>query len=114
MPRDLHFLVTLAGNQHNISRIRFADSQRNSGFAVRLGLVFCARALQSDHGVIDDGKWIFTAWVVRGQDYEIAAPSGGFPHQRTLGAVPIAATAENSDYLALLSRLLNKFPRQSG
>src|SRR4029077_7280856 len=62
--------------------------------------------------VIHDCKRIFAARIVRGQDYEIATPSGSFAHQRTLGPVAVAATAEHSDDSTLLSCLLNEFSRQ--
>ena len=42
---DLHFFVTLAGDEHDISRARLADSQSNGRLPVGLGLVLCAGTL---------------------------------------------------------------------
>src|ERR1700681_5115263 len=102
--------MSAARDQHNVSWIRCGGRQRDGGFAIRLGAVSRPRALQPHDSVINDGKRIFAARIVRGQDYEIAAPSGSLAHQGALGPVPIAATAKNGDYLALLSRLLYEFP----
>src|SRR5208337_5039709 len=54
-------------------------------------------ALQARQSVVHDGDGVLAARIVTRQDYEIAATSGGFAHQRTLGAVAIATATEYGD-----------------
>ena len=87
-----------------------AMAARRSGSTVYFAPARC----KPDHGIIDDGQRIFTARIVGSQHHEIAAPARGFAHQRTLGAIAVAAASENRNYSALASGLLHKFARQRG
>ena len=93
--RDLHLLVSLAGEQHDVSGARFADGQRNRFAAVDFDGVFHAGLLQTHQRVVDDGARIFAARIVGSEHDEIAASSRGLAHQRTLGAIAIAAATEH-------------------
>ena len=54
-------------------------------------------AADAHQGVVHDGQRIFGARIVAGQHHEVAGLGGRLSHQRTLGAVAIAAAAEKRD-----------------
>ena len=56
--------------------------------------------LQPHQRVVDDRERILAARIVGGEHHEIAAPPRRFAHQRTLGAIAIAAAAEHRQRLS--------------
>ena len=76
------------------------DRERNRLGAVGLDGERRLAALQSGQRVVDDRHRVLAARIVGGEDDEIAAAPGGFAHQRALGAIAIAAAAEDGDHLA--------------
>jgi len=67
-----------------------------------------AAALQAGQGVVHDVEGILTAWIVAGQDDEVAACARGLAHQRTLAAIAIATAAEDGDDTSCTSALSQK------
>src|SRR5205085_231807 len=101
-----------ARNQDNVSGACLPNRERDRFLAVGFHLVFRTGALESDHCIIDDGEAIFTAGIVRSDYYEIAAASGSFAHQRTLGPITIAPATKNRDHFAFQAGLLHKLASQ--
>ena len=96
--RDLHLLVAFAREQHDVAGARFRDRQRNRFAAVDFHAVFHAGPLQAHQRVIDDGPRIFAARIVGSEHDEIAASPRRLAHQRTLGAIAIAAATEHRQH----------------
>ena len=61
---------------------------------------FAPRLLQSNDSIVHDGQRIFGTRVVGSKNDEVAALSRSLAHQRTLGAIAIAAAAKQRDDLA--------------
>ena len=53
--------------------------------------------MHADDRVVNDQQRIFAARIVRSQHDDVARASGRLSHQRTLGAVPVAAATEQRD-----------------
>src|SRR5205823_13581172 len=98
--RNLDFLMPLSCDQDDVALSRLSNGQPYCGCAIRLSLVGRARALQSDNGIVDDGKRVFAARVVGREHNKVATPSRCFAHQRTLGSVAIAAAPKDRDHAA--------------
>src|ERR1700739_758077 len=98
LPRDLHFFMALARQQDDVSRARFADREGDRFAAIGFNAVLHAGLLQTAQSIVDDPPRIFTARIIGGEHNKIASSSGCLAHQRTLGAVPIAAASEHGDY----------------
>src|SRR5437016_5174051 len=75
IPHHLHFFVALASYHHYVPRTGFMNRESYGRFAIRLRLIFRSRALQSDHGIVDNCERIFAARVIGGQHHEITAPA---------------------------------------
>ena len=110
----LHLLVSLARKQHDVARSGLADRDSDGRPAVRFLHVFDTGTLQSDDSVIHDGERVFAARIIGSQDHEIAAPSGSFAHEGTLGAVAIATASEDGDHSRFLAGALDELAGQSG
>src|SRR6516225_10637368 len=104
--------MSFAGDENDVTGTSFRDCERNGFVAIRFDFVFCARALQADHRVVDDGERIFAARIVGGQYGEIAAASGSFTHERALGPIAVSTAAEERKYSA--STRLHEFAREGG
>src|SRR5438128_1652272 len=96
---DLHLFVSFAGDEDNVTRLRYLTGKLDSALAVWLDGEFCARLCPSQpyQGIMDDAQRIFAPRVVRSQDDEVAARRGRFRHERTLQAVTVTATPEERD-----------------
>ena len=71
--------------------------------------------LQSNHSIVHDRQRIFRTRIVGSEHDEVAALPRRLAHQRTLGAIAIAAAAEKCDDLAFQVQLLShKIARQHG
>src|SRR5579863_3160396 len=92
--RDLQLLVTLSGEENDISRPCFTDGQRNRLVAIDLDGIFRSGSLETYLGVVDDGAGVLAAGIVGGEHDKIAAAPGCLAHERTLGTVAVAATTE--------------------
>src|SRR5439155_2610227 len=113
IPHHLHFFVALASDHHYVPRTGFMNRESYGRFAIRLRLIFRSRALQSDHGIVDNCERIFAARVIGGQHHEITAPAGGLAHYWALGAIAIAAAAKHSDHPTFLASTLDKLATES-
>src|SRR5439155_10995400 len=113
IPHHLHFFVALASYHHYVPRTGFMNRESYGRFAIRLRLIFRSRALQSDHGIVDNCERIFAARVIGGQHHEITAPAGGLAHYWALGAIAIAAAAKHSDHPTFLASTLDKLATES-
>src|SRR5438105_13627007 len=100
IPHHLHFFVALASNHHYAPRTGFMNRESYGRFAIRLRLIFRSRALQANHGIVNNCERIFAARVIGAQHNEIAAPTGGLAHQWTFGTTPVASASTPGDYLA--------------
>ena len=78
------------------SRASFS-ARRMAACAVGLHDMRHVGAADAHQGIVHDGQRIFGARVVAGQHHEVAGFGGRLPHQRTLGAVAVAAAAEKRD-----------------
>src|SRR5215469_6371202 len=107
---DLNFLVSFAGNQHNVSRLGLANCNCDGGLPVGLDCVLGSCPFQASQGIVDDGARIFAARIVGSKDNEITAVSRGLAHQGTLGAVAISTAAEQSDNPSCQPGLRDEFP----
>ena len=74
-----------------------AIALRRSASIVYFAPVFCRPTTAS----LMMAQRIFAARIIGGQHHEIAASSRSLAHQRTLGAIAIAAAAENRDHSVL-------------
>src|SRR5437879_6902468 len=77
IPHHLHFFVALASDHHYVPRTGFMNRESYGRFAIRLSLIFRSRALQANHGIVNNCERIFAARVIGGQHTEIADPTGG-------------------------------------
>ena len=111
LSRHLMFLVALARDQDDVTRLGFVNGQLDRFAAVRLECVADASALQSRQGVVHDGDGIFTARIVAGKHDEIAAVARGFAHQGALGAVAVATATEYGDDATRTAALVQKIVR---
>ena len=91
------------------SLIASAIALRRSGSTVYFTPVFCSPTSAS----LMMAQRIFAARIVGGEHDEIAAPPGGLAHQRTLGAVAVAAATEHSDDSPRTSVARDELARQS-
>src|SRR5271165_745115 len=107
-PGHLMFLVALTRDKNDVPCLGIVYSQLDSLMPVRLQRVAGAGALQPWQRVVHDGDGVFTARVVAGQNYEVAASSCGFAHQRPLGAIAIAATSEDGDHASRPTPLIEE------
>src|SRR5439155_13539949 len=108
IPHHLHFFVALASDHHYVPRTGFMNRESYGRFAIRLRLIFRSRALQANHGIVNNCERIFAARVIGGQHNEIAAPTGGLAHYGTFGTIPVASAAKHGDYLAYLASTPDK------
>ena len=74
------------------------DARCDGGGAVRFDHVRRIGAAQAHQRVVHDGERILRARIVAGEHHEVAQLAGGLPHQRALGAVAVAAAAEQRDH----------------
>ena len=113
-PRDLHFFVSLACDQHDVSRVRFTDGQSDSGFAVGFDLVFSARRCSPTIAsfMIASGsslRGLSEVKTTKSLPRPAASPiSGRLARSRS------PPQPNTRDYSTLLSCLLNEFSRQCG
>jgi hypothetical protein len=98
---NLDLFVALAGEQHDVSRLGGADGELDGGAAVGLDDATRTGGLDAGESLVEDGRGIFGARVVAGEDDQIAALAGGAAHLGALSAVAVAAAAEESDDSAL-------------
>ena len=109
---DLFFLVALAGQQNDIARLGSLQRKANGGRAIRFhGVLRCRVAFSPGSISARIAARIFGARIVAGGDDEIAALARGLPHLRPLGAVAVAAAAEERDARACLI-LRGHLPRE--
>src|SRR6266496_2022183 len=94
----LNLLVSLAGEQHNVTRPRLLDCQRNGSTAVHFDDVPRSILLQADQSIVDDGRRIFAAGIIRRQHRQIAPSPRSLAHQRTLRTIAISAATEHGYY----------------
>src|ERR1035441_10375739 len=91
--RSISF-VALAGEDDDIAFARFLQGSADGRLAIRLDDVGHVEAADADQGVVHDGQGIFGSRCVAGEDDEVAALRGCLSHEGTLGAVAVAAAAE--------------------
>ena len=97
--KDLVGFMALAGENHNVARMRFFDGFANGGGAVGFHDGSGIGAAQTDQRIVHDLQWIFRARIVACEDRDqIAQFSRGLSHKRPFRAVAVAATAEERDY----------------
>src|SRR5207244_4647379 len=92
--RLLALLVPLAGDHDDVARTRGGDRARDRARAVDLHLGLADHAHQD---LLETRLRLLAARVVRGDDREVAQLGRDPTHHRTLGAVAVAAAAEDAD-----------------
>src|SRR5207244_833920 len=90
-------LVTLAGNQYQVSVARLVDRHFNGHATIRLGVIALTGFLDSRDRLRNDGAGILRSRIVAGHDDHVAALRRRFTHHRTLLAIAFAATTEYRD-----------------
>src|SRR5581483_845595 len=94
-PDDLIILVALAGDEHDVPRLRLRDRERNRlGSVQRYLIILTLRRLDAGLDLVGDGGGILAAGIVARDDHVVAEFAGGSAHRTALGAVAVAAAAE--------------------
>ena len=109
---DLLLLVAFAGNQNHIAGLCGFEREMDGSGAIGLDRILDASDFKAGFDFGEDGERIFAAGIVAGGDDEVAALACGFAHLGALGAVAIAAAAEDSD--DALARLRRHLARKCG
>src|ERR1700745_129325 len=112
MIRDLNFLVPFPGKQNNVAGSCLMNCQPNGSLAVGFYPVFHPCALQSREGIVKDRHRVFAAGVSRSQHAELVPLPRRFAHERALGAVTVAAAAEQGEDATILPGLAHKLSSQ--
>ncbi len=104
--RILIVLVALAGDQHDVARLRAADSGVDRGGAVEVdGPAAVAGVANAADDRARDCRRVLGARVVAGDDDAVGERRRDTPHLRPLAGVAIAAASEHADELAAFERL---------
>jgi hypothetical protein len=99
MLHSLHFLVSfvsLAGDENDVA-IPCIFERGFDGFTTIHDAGVTLRTSESFHGIGDDGLGDFTAWIITGDNADVAARLSRSGHLRTLRAVSITTTAKHGD-----------------
>ena len=97
---NLLLLVAFAGNQNHVAGLGLPERQANGGGAVRLDGVANAARLQSRLDLGQNRQRLLGAGIVACGDHKVASLPRGLAHLGTLGAVAVAAAAEERDHAA--------------
>ena len=108
----LGFFVSFAGQKYQVARPRFRDGQFDRAMAIWFDHDPGRSAAEAREHLLDDRQRVFSARIVRGQHHHIAALAGRLAHQRTLGAITIAAAAEHGDHPAARAEQQTRAPRR--
>src|SRR5262245_5950830 len=95
---DLIGLVTLPGDDHRVAGLGPAERGTDRARAIGLGREaarLSTGAARADHDLVDDRLRPLRARVVGGHPHLIAEPRRDLAHDRPLGAVAVAAAAED-------------------
>ena len=93
--------MSLSGEQDDVAGLRGTDRALDGGATVFFDDEWRVRLANAGDDLFDDGGGPLAARVVAGHDDQVAGFSGGKAHLRTLGAVAVAAAAEERDDAAV-------------
>src|ERR1035441_7459815 len=96
IPTRASFMMARGSSERGLSLVRTTKSLASAAAWPMRGRLERARAPQPQR-VVHDGQRIFGARVVAGEDDEVAGFGGCLAHEGTLGAVAVAAAAEEGD-----------------
>ena len=94
-------LVSLSGHEYHVSLLSHHAGGADSLASVNNAeYFFLLRIVETRYHVVDDGLWLFVAWIVAGQ-YHFVAPLDCFhSHQRPLTLVAVSSCSANGDYFS--------------
>src|SRR6185437_7393074 len=94
---DLYLFMSLSGEQDDVARLCGADRALDSSSAVLFDDEWCIGLADAGDDLLDDRGRALAARVVAGDDDEVAGFRSRQAHLLTLGAVAVAATAEEGN-----------------